>query len=226
MNTLRLAGFIAWKDLKTELRSRQHFLTTLFFAFLVMIIFNFVFEPGSLAARESTPAIMWVAFLFAGMLSISQAFTKEKDDDCMVGLLMSPVPRGVIYLGKLFANLAFLLSMELAILPVFVIFFNTDFHGWFPLFLLVVLLVDLGFISVGTLFSAMVVSLRTREVMLPVLLFPVVVPVVTAGVKATSAIFSGGDWALMSNWIKLLIGFDLIFLAVCYYVFKFVVEES
>ena len=89
-----------------------------------------------------------------------------------------------------------------------------------------VLLVDLGFISVGTLFSAMVVSLRTREVMLPVLLFPVVVPVVIAGVKATAALFSGGDWALMSNWIKLLTGFDLIFLAVCYYVFKFVVEES
>jgi len=226
MSIWRQSLFIAAKDLKTEFRTRQNFLTTLFFAFLVILIFNFAFDPGSAAARESTPAILWVAFLFAGMLSLGQAFTREKEDDCLLGLLMTPVERGVIYIGKFLANLLFILVMEVCILPVFIIFFNITFHGMFALFLGIVLLVDIGFVAVGTLFAAMVVSMRTREVMLPVLLFPVAVPVVIAGVKATTGVFQGQDVSAYANWLKLLGGFDLIFLAVCYYVFKYVVEEN
>jgi len=226
MNAVKLSLHIAWKDMRSEFRSRQNFLTTLFFAFLVIVIFNFVFAPGSGAVKESSPAIMWVAFLFAGMLSVGQAFTREKEDDCLMGLLMTPVERGVIFMGKFLANLFFLLGMEILILPVFVIFFDIHFQGQFLLFLIVMLLVDVGFVSVGTLFSAMVVSMRTREVMLPVLLFPVIVPVAIAGVKATALLFQGAEPAAMVNWFKLLAGFDLIFLTVFYYVFKYVVEES
>lgn len=226
MTILRLSWLIASKDLKTELRSRQNFLTTLFFAFMVMVIFNFVFDPGSMAIREVSPAILWVAFLFAGMLSLSQAFTREQEEECLLGLLLAPMERGVIFLGKFLANLVFLLAMEALILPVFIVFFNVSFHGRFGLFVLVMLLVDIGFVAVGTLFSAMTVSLKTREVMLPILLFPVIVPVVIAGVKATAVILQSGETGGLANWLKILTGFDLIFVVVCYYVFRYVMEET
>lgn len=226
MNSWQIAVWIARKDLKIELRSRQNFLTILFFAFMVMVIFNFVFDPGSRARAEVSPAILWVAFLFAGMLSLGQAFTMEREEECLLGLLLAPLERGAIFLGKFLANLAFILAMEVAILPVFIVFFNVGFAGHFPLFLAVMLLVDVGFVAVGTLFAAMTVSLKTREVMLPILLFPVIVPVVIAGVGATSGIFTGVPFTGIAHWVKLLAGFDLIFVVVCYYVFRYVVEET
>ena len=226
MKTLRLALWIARKDLRLELRSRQNFLTVLFFAFIVIIVFNFAFDPGSPAIAEVSPAILWVAFLFAGMLSLGNAFAMEREDACMLGLLLAPVERGVIFLGKLLANLLFLLAMEVVIFPIFVIFFNVNLRGGFFWFLLIVLLVDLGFVAVGTLFSAMTMSLKTREVLLPILLFPVVVPVVIAGVKATAGVFGGGGLPAIAGWLKVLVGFDLIFVLLCYSVFQYVVEES
>lgn len=226
MNTLRLALWIARKDLRLELRSRQNFLTVLFFAFIVIVIFNFAFDTGSRAIVEVSPAILWVAFLFAGMLSLGNAFAMEREEACMLGLLLAPIPRGVVYLGKFLANLIFLVAMETLIFPIFVIFFNIGIKGGFLWFLLVVLLVDVGFVAVGTLFSAMTMSLRTREVLLPILLFPVVVPVVIAGVKATAGVFQGTGLAAIAGWLKLLAGFDLIFVLLCYSVFQYVVEES
>jgi heme exporter protein B len=226
VRALRLALWIARKDLRLELRSRQNFLTVLFFAFIVIVIFNFAFDPGSTAVAEVSPAILWVAFLFAGMLSLGNAFALEREEACMLGLLLAPVPRGVIFLGKFLANLLFLLAMEAIIFPIFVVFFNIRLTGDFLWLLLVVMLVDTGFVAVGTLFSAMTMSLKTREVLLPILLFPVVVPVVIAGVRATAAVFQGQGPAAMASWLKLLVGFDLVFMLVCYSVFQYVVEES
>lgn len=226
MNILRLAAWVAWKDLRLELRTRQNFLTTLLFAFIVIVVFNFAFDPGSRAARESAPAILWVAFLFAGILSLANAFATEREEGCMLGLLLTPVPRGVIFLGKFLANLAFQTTMEALILPVFIVFFNIRFAGGFLPFLLVVLLVNVGFIAVGTLFSAMTMGLRLREVLLPILLFPVIVPVVIAGVKATALLLQAPAASGWIPWVRLLAGFDLIFVVVCYAVFRYVVEEA
>lgn len=225
MGNLKLAAWIAWKDLTIELRTRQTFINILFFAFLVMLIFNFVFDPGSRTVGEVSPAIMWIAFLFSGMLSLGNAFNREREEECLQGLLLAPLERGVLFLGKFMANFFFLLAMELLIFPIFVLFFNIRLTGGAFPFILVVLLADAGYVAVGTLFSAMTAGLKTREVMLPVLLFPVVIPLFIAAVKATSAIFQGGTGGL-ANWFKILAGFDLIFLVVCYQVFKYVVEET
>ena len=223
---LELAFRLAWKDLRMEFRSRQNFLTVLFFAFIVIVIFNFAFEPGSPAIRESAPAILWVAFLFAGILNLSSAFIVEKEEGCLLGLLLAPMERGVIFIGKFLSNMMFQLLMELLIFPVFLVFFNIELRGGWLWFLLVVILVNTGFVAVGTLFSAMTIGLKTREVLLPILLFPVIVPVIIAGVRATGLVFQGSPGSDLGSWLKLLGGFDLVFVVVSAAVFRFVVEEA
>lgn len=226
MREFKLALGITRKDLTVELRSRQNFMNILFFAFLVMVIFNFVFDPGSRAMREVSPAILWIAFLFSGVLSLEHSFSREREEECILGLLLAPIPRGVLFLGKFLANLLFLMATEVLILPIFAVFFNVSLPGGFGRLVLVILLVDIGYVAVGTLFSAMTAGLKSRAVMLPILLFPVVVPVFIAGVKATTVIFLGDGLETLPNWLKILGGFDLIFTFLCYYLFKHVVEET
>jgi heme exporter protein B len=216
---------LVWKDFLVEWRTKEIFTTISFFSLLVIIIFNFAFEPGMFRTQESAPGVLWVAFTFAGVLGLNRSFFMEKESDCLQGLILCPVDRGTIYLGKMVANILFMVLIELITLVIFVILFNLDiFSQLFPL-LLVIILGTIGFVAVGTLFSAMAINTRIREVMLSILLFPVVIPVVIGAVKSTARVLGGASLSEISSWLKLLIGFDLIFIILCYLTFEYVVEE-
>ena len=216
---------IAYKDLLYEYRSRETISTMLIFAFLVVVIFNFTFDPGSKYALEAAPGIIWVAFTFSGVLGLNRSFIYEVEKGCIHGLLLTPVDRGAIYLGKMIGNVIFMTVVELLTLPLFAVLFNLNFFGVLPELLLVVGLATLGFAAVGTLFSAIAVNTKTREIMLPILLFPVVIPVILAAVNATGSILDMQGWEKISDWVKILAAFDVMFVALCYVLFEYVVEE-
>lgn len=225
MKALGVILHILWKDLACEYRSRKNFSSVLFFSLLVLVIFNFVFEPGSPALKESSAAILWVAFTFAGVISLNSSFAREEEDGALQGLLMSPVDRSWIYLGKFSANLVLLGINQGLIFPIFCVFFNLSPWRQLPALLLVVVLTDIGFSAVGTLFAAMASALRTREIMLPVLLFPIIVPIIIASVKSTSMLLDPQRVLELQPWLQILAAFDLVYVALGALVFPYVVEE-
>lgn len=225
MHYLTLVWIIAVKDLKIEYRSRQAFLTTLFLALLILVIFVFAFDPGSAAAREASPAILWVALLFPGVIQLNRSFQSEVDEGTLYGLVLAPVDRGVIFLGKLLANWIFLMMVDLWLLVIFVVFFNFDFTSQLLWIALLILLSGVGFTAVGTLFAAMVSNVRTREMLLPILLFPILVPIILAAVNATQEVLIHGEMRHLFRSIQLLVAFDLIFVAAGFLVFDYVLGE-
>jgi heme exporter protein B len=222
MQTLRGVCAIVRKDLALEKRSQESLSAMFIFGLIVMLVFSFSFELRAEAAVQVAPGVLWVAFTFAGMLGLSRSFIRESDQGCLDGLLLCPVERHVIYFGKLASNLIFIFISQAIILPLYVALFNCPF-SWVLLF--VIVLGTVAFASVGTLFSALTVHTRAREVMLPVLLFPVVMPALVAAVKLTSGILGGLPLAEIMHWLHLLIGCDVIFLAASYMCFEYVVEE-
>lgn len=225
MSHLALIWVLAAKDLKTEYRSRQAFLTTLFFALLILTIFQFAFDPGSQVTHEASPGILWVALLFPGIVQLNRSFQLEREEGTLQGILLSPIDRGVLFLGKFLANWIFLLVVDLLIVLAFVFLFNLSFDGRLLWILLLLLLAGAGFAAVGTLFAAMVSRIRTREVLLPILLFPIIVPMLLAAVNGTQDVLIRQDPRHLSQWIQLLVAFDVIFLAACFLVFDYVVED-
>lgn len=224
MDFLRKIGAVAWKDLRAEWRTREMFSAMFVFSLLVIIIFNFALELRAENARVLVPGILWVAFTFSGMLGLNRSFIQEKDRGSLEGLLLCPVDRSAIYLGKMIANAALMTLVEVFILPVSFVLFNLPF-GTLPMIAVVTLLGTLGFAGVGTLFSAMAVNTRAREVMLPLLLFPVAVPLIIAAVKLTAGIMDGLPGAELARWWQLLLGFDVIFLVLSFMTFDYVIEE-
>jgi heme exporter protein B len=222
MNYLRKVWIIVWKDLLTELRTREMISSILVFALLVLFIFNFAFELRVEQVMAVAAGVLWVTFTFAGALGLNRAFVLEKDRGCLDGLLLSPVDRSAIYFGKMLGNTLFMFVVETITLPVFIVLFNLPFP---PLLPVIVFLGTVGFAGVGTLLSAMTVHTRAREVLLPVLLFPVVVPVIISAVKLTAGLLDGLPLGEMAHWLRLLIAFDVIFLSVAYMTFDYVVEE-
>jgi len=222
MQSLRGLWAIVRKDLALERRSQEAVSSMFIFGLLVILVFSFSLDLRAESAVQAAPGVLWVAFTFAGMLGLSRSFIRERDQGCLDGLLLCPVDRSVIYFGKLVSNLVFMFVCEAIILPLFVALFNLPFR---PALLAVVVLGTLGFAAVGTLFSALTVHTRAREVMLPVLLFPVVMPVIIAAVRLTAGLLDGSPWAEIMQWMRLLVGFDVIFLALCYMCFEYVVEE-
>ena len=225
MNYFSKVIAIAYKDLLYEYRSRETITTMLIFSFLVVVIFNFTFDPGSTYAIEAAPGIIWVAFTFSGVLGLNRAFIYEVDKGSFHGLLLSPIDRGAIYLGKMIGNIIFMFIVEILTLPLFFILFNLDFSAILLKLFLIILLATFGFAAVGTLFSAIAVNTKAREIMLPILLFPVVVPVILSAVNATSGILNGAGWDKIAAWLKILAAFDLMFIAICFATFEYVVEE-
>lgn len=218
---LRKLLALYWKDLVTEVRTREVLNASLVFALLVLVLFNFALDLRSEARRDVAPGVLWVTFTFAGVLALGRAFAREHDRGTLEGLLLAPVDPGALYLAKLLANATFMGLVELAGLPLFVILFNVDFH-W-PSMLLVTLLGTVGFAGLGTLLAAMAANTRAREVMLPILLFPLAVPVLIATVKATEEAIGGtGPGSL--PWLGLLAAFDAVFLTLSFLVFDAVVE--
>ena len=224
MSYLRKILAIVIKDVSAELRTREMVSSMLVFSLLVILIFNFAFDLRADNQRTLAPGVLWVAIAFGGMLGLSRSFIVEKDRGSIEGLLLAPMDRSAIFLGKMLGNVLFMVGTEIIILPVFVVLFNLSAGDLLPLAGIMVL-GTIGFAGVGTLFSAMVVHTRAREVLLPVLLFPVVIPVMLSAVRLTAAVLDGLPLAEMQNWLSLLIAFDAIFFALSFTLFDFVMEE-
>jgi len=220
---LRAIFAVAWKDLAAELRSRELFSAMLVFALLVILIFNFALELDPAARRAATSGILWVTFAFAGTLGLNRSLAIEKDRGCLDGLLLAPVDRAAIYFGKVISNLAFMLIVVAFVLPVYTVLYNINL--FVPGLLLVILLGSLGYIAVGTLLATMSVQTRTRDVLLPILLFPVALPVLIAAVRASNGYLTGAEPAEIATWLNMLVVYDIIFLTSAFLVFDFVVEE-
>ncbi len=220
---LRAVWAIVWKDLAAEVRSRELLSSMLVFALLVILVFNFALVLDVEARRTVTAGVLWVTFAFAGTLGLNRSMAQEKDRGCMDGLLLAPVDRSAIYFGKAIGNLFFMFIVEAIVLPVYSLLYNTNLFQ--PGLLLVVLLGSVGYVAVGTLLSAMAVQTRTRDVLLPILLFPLVIPVLIAAVNASTGFLQGWEWAEISPWISLLIGYDVVFIAGAFMVFDYIVEE-
>jgi len=220
---LRAVAAIIWKDLAAELRSRELLSAMLVFSLLVILIFNFALELDIVTRRSVTSGVLWTTFAFAGTLGLNRSMAVEKDRGCLDGLLLAPVDRSAIYFGKVISNLAFMLIVEAIILPVYSVLYNLNLFQ--PGLLLVILLGSVGYTSVGTLLSSMAVQTRTRDVLLPILLFPVVVPILIAAVKASGGYLTGAGMDEILPWLNLLIVYDVIFIAIAFMVFDYVVEE-
>jgi heme exporter protein B len=220
---LRAAAAVVWKDLAAELRSRELLGAMLVFALLVILIFNFALELDFRTRGTVTSGVLWVTFAFAGTLGLNRSMAIEKDRGCLDGLLLAPVDRSAIYFGKATANFAFMLIVEAVVLPTYSLLYNVNLLV--PGLLGVILLGSLGYVAVGTLLAAMAVQARTRDVLLPILLFPVVLPVLVAAVKASQGFLLGFEPAEIMPWVNLLLVYDVVFLAVAWMVFDYVVEE-
>jgi heme exporter protein B len=216
---------MVWKDLITEIRSRENISSMFFFALIVILVFSFSFSMDQKAARELIAGIIWVAFAFTGIIGLGKSFSAELQNDSLEYLQISPVPKGAIYLGKVLANLAFIFTVEIILFPMFIILFNLDIIEEIPILLVIFFLATLGLAAVGTLFSALTVQIRAREVMLPILLLPLVVPVMIAAVEATKGALGGDPLSLYRQWVELLVIFDLIFTVVSFWMFEFIMES-
>ncbi|GAB4528599.1 MAG: heme exporter protein CcmB [Anaerolineales bacterium] len=214
---------ILWKDLSAELRSRELLSAMLVFALLVILIFNFALDLKPAARREVTAGVLWATFAFAGTLGLNRSMATEKDRGCLDGLLLAPVDRSAIYFGKSLGNLAFMFVIEAIVLPVYSVLYNVNlFH---PGLMLIILMGSVGYVAVGTLLSSMSVQTRTRDMLLPILLFPLVIPILIAAVKASAGFLDAAPWADIAPWVNLLVVYDVIFVAIAFMVFDYVVEE-
>jgi heme exporter protein B len=214
---------IVWKDLAAELRSRELLSSMLVFALLVILIFNFALELDAKARATVTGGVLWVTFAFAGTLGLNRSMATEKDRGCLDGLLLAPVDRSVIYFGKAIGNLVFMVVVEAIVLPIYSVLYNVNLFQ--SGLLLVILLGSIGYVAVGTLLASMAVQTRTRDVLLPILLFPLVIPVLIAAVKASTGILEALPMDQISPWINLLIVYDVIFTAASFMLFDYIVEE-
>lgn len=222
---LRALGAVVWKDLSAEMRSRELLSAMVVFALLVILVFNFALDLDPATRRQSniTSGVLWVIFTFAGTLGLNRSMAVEKDRGCIDGLLLAPVDRSAIYFGKVLANLIFMLVVEAIVLPVYSLLYNVNLFQ--AGLLLVTLLGSIGYVAVGTLLATMAVHARTRDVLLPILLFPVVLPVVLSAVKGSTGFLDGLPFNEIRPWLNLLGAYDIIFLAVAFMVFDYVVEE-
>ncbi len=225
MSYLRKVSAILWKDIVAEVRTKEMFSAMFVFAVLVIVVFTFAFDlrVSGERVRQVAPGALWVAFAFAGVLGLNRAFVLEKDRGCLEGLLLAPVDHTAIYFGKMISTVLFMLVVEALMLPVFTAFLGVNL---FDLrLILIILLGTIGFAGVGTVLSAMTAQTRAREVLLPILLLPVAAPVLIAAVKATAGILDGLTMSEIARWWQLLIAFDLIFPAIAFMTFDFVVKE-
>ncbi len=214
---------VVWKDVAAEMRSRELLSAMLVFSLLVILIFNFALQLNAQVRKDVTAGVLWVTFSFAGTLGLNRSMAVEKDRGSLDGLLLTPVDRSAIYFGKALGNLIFMFVVEAIVLPVYSLLYNVNLFN--PGLLAVIALGSIGYVAVGTLLSSMAVQTRTRDVLLPILLFPLVIPVILAAVKASSGFLSGTELEQIMPSVNLLIGYDVIFTALAFMFFDYVVEE-
>ncbi|MEI8131808.1 MAG: heme exporter protein CcmB [Leptolinea sp.] len=219
----RVVGAVVWKDLATEFRSRELISAMLVFALLVILIFNFALELSPQNRVGLTSGILWVTLIFAGTIGLNRSMAVEKDRGCLDGLLLAPVDRTAIYFGKVLANWLFTMLVAVIIMPLYAVLYSVNL--FVPGLFLSILLGTAGYSVVGTLLAAMAVQTRTRDILLPILLFPVIFPLLLAVVKASSGFLQTLPWVDIQPWMTLLVVYDMIFIAIGILVFDSVVEE-
>ena len=211
------------KDILTEFRTRQVITSVLVFSVLVIVIFNFALGPGNSTDDEAAAGILWVALTFGGVLGFNHIFAVEKEAALIEGLMLCPVSRATIFWGKLLGSFSFNTAVAAVITPIFLGLFNLPL--WLPQLALIIPLGIAGFAAVGTLFSAIAVNTRARDIIFPILFLPVVVPVIIPAVRASALALAGFAWTEILVWLQIMLAFDIIYLVVATLVFDFVIEE-
>jgi heme exporter protein B len=234
MSDVRRAMALVRKDMITERRSKAAFNAMAFFAAMVLFIFSFALGPdapsmsagpGQTLLQYLWPGLLWVAIFFTGILALGRSFQIEMESGGMEALRLYPGDKKAVYLGKLVSNLIVLGAMELILIPVSAILYNIDLWTKLPALLGITLLGSLGFAAVGTFYAALTANLRARDVMLPVLVFPILVPIVVAAVKATTLIIRGDPMGEMWTWLRIMGLVDVVLLTVCTLTFEFALED-
>jgi len=213
-----------WKDLLVERRSKETLNALFFFALLLLFVFEFALGPDRERLAGALPGLLWLGFILSGLLGLGRAFVVERENDCWEALLLAPGDKSAIYVGKLAGNLLLMLVVEAMLLALFGVFFNLDIVPALPALGVVILLGTIGFAAIGTLFAAMTTQVRARELLFPVLLLPVQVPLLLATVKATEAVLLGEPLGAVAHWLKLLAAADVLYVAVGVLTFDFVLE--
>ncbi len=214
MRFARQVLVILAKDLRAEMRTKEAINASLAFALVILLILSFAFDPSEETTREISGGLLWIVFTFAGTLVLNRSFARELPNDCLDALIAAPVPRAALFVGKALASFVLILAVEIVALPVFGIFYNVRWSRQFWPLILVLLLGTWGLTAIGTLFSALTVNIRLREVMLPLLVYPLMIPLLLGAMQLSALLVSGqpitGD---MTVWLRLLVGFDIIFTA-------------
>ena len=222
----RVAWLVMRKDLTVEMRSREILYTTVFFAASCVLVFAFSFVKDGRAVEDAAAGILWIAIAFSGTLALGRTFERERTNETLQALLLAPTDRPAIYAGKLLGILALMGTVELVIVPMVGLMFQAPL-GRHPAQLVILLATGtLGFAAVGTLFAAMLIRARSRDVLLPVLLYPITIPVIIAGVRGTAAIFGDPGGEVMARaWIGMLVFFDVVFVTLALWTFEAVMTE-
>jgi heme exporter protein B len=215
---------VAWKDLLVERRSKETLNALLFFSLALLFVFQFALGPDRERLAAVLPGLLWLGFILSGVLGLGRAFLVERENDCWEGLLLAPGDKSAIYLGKLAGSLALMLVVEALVLALFVVFFNVDLGPALPGLALVIVLGTVGVAAVGTLFAAMTAQVRARELLFPVLLLPVLVPVLLGTVRVTEALLLREPLGEVAHWLKLLVAADVIYLVTGLLTFDVILE--
>ena len=215
MAFVRQVLVIMAKDLRAELRTKEAINASLSFALVVLLLFSFAFDPSEETTREISGGLLWIVFAFAGTLLLNRSFARELNNDCLDALIAAPISGAALFLGKALANYVLVLAVELIALPLFGVFYNVRWTSQFWQLMMVIALATWGMTVTGTMFSALTVNIRLREVMLPILNFPILIPALLGAMQLTSALVAGKPIAADNDaWLKMLIGFDVMYTAV------------
>jgi heme exporter protein B len=223
MNFIRQVLVIAHKDVRAELRTKEAVNASFAFALVVLLLFSFAFDPESETMREIAGGLLWIVYAFAAALILNRSFARELPNDCLDGLVSAPIPGAALFLGKALANYALVLAVELISLPVFGIFYSLNLMPFLPKLLLILALGGWALTIIGTTFSALTVNIRLREVMLPMMTYPILAPALMGAMRLTAALIQGQ--ALDKDtliWLKLLVGFDAVYTAAALVLVDFV----
>ena len=223
MNSIKT---ILWKDIISELRTRELLSSMAAFSIVLIVLFHFSLTITSENASFIVPPLLWISIIFIGTLGLSRSFAIEKENSAITGVLLSPVDRSLLYFAKVISNFLYIFIVQLILTTLFILLFNINIKGGFINLLIVFIAGGIGFSSLGTLFSTMAINTKLRELILPVILFPLLIPVLINSIKITEVIFTGGVFSDILPYLKIIASFDIIFLVASALVYEFVVEES
>lgn len=221
---LALITTIFKKDLVSEFRAKESVVTMVTFSVLILVLFSMAFEPSRRTVEEILPGLIWMSLIFSGILGLNRTYAKERFNDCLIGILSTPIAPYQIYLGKAASNLVQLLFVEIITFPLYFIFYDLNLKGSLGMLIIIMLIGSVGFILVGTFLAALTSNLRANEALLPVILFPLLMPVLLAAIEATSAVFTGLTLDQYLPWIKLILVYDLVFLMMPLLLFDYLME--